>query len=1449
VTLVSATAPSFSNTTPPPSANGQSETSPENSLSADGKYLVYVSTAYNLVDGEVRATIGGVPTSTQNVYLYNTQTKTSTLISSNFNSTATSQIQGNSASFDPVISADGSTVAFFSKATDLINGDTITAGSVQLYLYNVSSGVLTLVTHTTGSSSTGGDATNPIIPTTPANAYGAVNTLGYYTGIDLGLLGGGQVVGGGIGLPSLSSDGKFVAFISNASNLGFTIPTTGAATTPSIPVTEVFLYDVANNTLTLVSHKAGDTTTGASTPKVGFASTVAISADGSTIAYTAPFNNLLSTATVDGTNDQLYVWSRINNTPITGLSAGETVLASHQAGNNNTGTTIDSTQFFFGFTGDTPPSLSSNGAFIAYYDAGSDLVVTPGGTTMGGNASVLNVFRYDVLQNTNELVTHVAGSTAVDLATAGDNPANVIAPGGVGPAEATGPVISANGRFIAFANNSSNLLSTPLTTNGGPYDGRDQVYLSDSTDHTITLVSFNNTGSTSSGIQASPTGGTAPAMSSDGRYVSYTDWAYPAATTPAPTSAEGDIRVYDSQASTQPTVPVSVGTAFDPTIPDDLVNGITGAQINAGILAPSVMSADGRVVLWDGSATTNVPNDNNGALDVFLVDRAPTPTQLVLTPTDVPFLNNSTFGQFTTIGGGPGSIFQYSFVSGSGSTNNAQFVLNSNTGQISTSSQFTLNPQGTYSIRVQTTNTNFPGTFLQTTIAPINLIQPPSSLTSSVTQLTVPNESSTQFANFTASGPTPGRMYQYSLVQGFGNNSLFTIDPNTGAISTVAGFTPPAGITQFVIAVKAQDPEFSDLFFVKQFTADLDLAPTNITSSTADVPALTNTQFAQLTTTNPTSGRTDQYSLVDTTNFPDNLLFSINPTTGELSTVASGFPVSGQTTYTIKVRSADQQFPGLFVDTVLTFTLVSAPTSIQLSNSTFAAGSGVTVGTLSVPGSNRMYQYSLATGTGSTNNGDFVISGTTLKTASGFPIATAAYSILVKVTDKAFPGLSFLQQFTVHATAPARPAPPVLTLPSLGIVGFQGTPALLNIVASPGGPNSMVSVTISGVPAGVTFSAGTNNGNGSWTFTQAQLAGLMINVSTPESFTLAVVATATFTSGTGLPSTVSGMLPVTMQIATPTITVSAPTFANPSSPVMIGVTSTSPGTEVIQLVTVNWGDGTVQTFPGAPSTYTHQYALANASYTITVSVTDQNGTFTAPPTVVATLLPTAQQAVVASLYQDLLGRNADPSGLAGWSGQLTAGVPVTQVIDGIVASTEYQTKVLNNLFLKYLGRPVDAVGIAAWLPVLQTGGPTAVAAGLINSPEFYANAGGTPQGFVQAVYLDVLGRMPDTTSATNDVLAIQFGVPLQQIALGVLDSTEAAAAAVNQVYELFLGRTADPSALAGWEQLYIHDPATFLVTFLSSPEFAERAAAGTLPVPTTTIATTGGAAGPTTPFI
>ncbi|MBM3982320.1 MAG: DUF4214 domain-containing protein [Planctomycetes bacterium] len=1339
---------------------------------------MFASTAYNLVEGQTRF---NSTTTTQNVYLYDTTTSAVTLVSHN---ATTATKNGNAHSFNPVISADGSTVAFFSFATDLSSSFSITSGTAQLYLYDVSDGDLTLVTHTTGSTTTGGDAENPFIPDTPANDYGAVNTLGYYAGVaSFG------IVGGGLGLPSLSANGSYVAYITNATDLGATVGDSGFGA-----YTQAFLYDRSSGTNTLLSHTTSSTTTGAE----GYASTVAISRDGTTVAFTSPAEGITS-GTTDGTNDQLYIYSRTDNTN-TGLSAGQIVLASHKAGSAN-GATVNGG--LFGFTADNPPTLSDNGRYVAYYHQGEDLV-----TDQAGTPSVLNVFRYDALANTNRLVTHTGNGK-----TAGDNPENRIAPLGVGPAEATGPQISSDGRYIAYANNSSNLLGSSFSN----YDGRDQVYLFDAS---ASDSSANKLVSHADGSLTTPssTGATAPSMSGNGRYVAYIDWAFPASDANDPVAAvAASARLYDRTA-TSTAIPQALGVVYD-TNSGNASGSPDDAELNAAILAPTVMSRNGGVIFWNGNVVFDVPSsttdDNNGAIDVFLATNLPpAPTQLALTPLDAPALDNTNIGQFVTTADGTDRVFQYTLVTGTGDTHNAQFVVDNDTLKTGTAfKQYVLdNPADTYTILARTTDADYPTVFLNQQFT-LNVITAPTDM-GLVPQRFVNNTAGTTISQFTTNGPT-NRTYQYTLVNGTGNadNGKFTISGD--ALKLGSSFPITGTQTSFNVRVRTTDSVFSGLFYEEEFTITIVAPPTNISANVSDVPALANTSFAQLTTTGD-GDSTYTYQFVTGTGDTHNNLFVLDQNTGAIATATSGFPANGVTQYSVRVKATDADFPTLTTTKVLTFNVVNAPTDISVSADTFLAQASLDIATLSVPGSNRTYTYEFVTGF---DEGFFTITGRTLATDSDFPAGVEdTYEVRILVTDATFPGLTFEE--TITLTAALQPADPTLDVPAQ-LQAVEAQTFAVNIDAAPGDAASTVTVTISDVPDGVVFSAGTDNGDGSWTFELADLTGLTMTVPDNATFVLNVEATAEITPG-GPTSSVSDTIPVTITNAAPTITVNSPAQFDPKGgAITIGVTTDDPGTDAVQFLLINWGDGTTERFNVASGEFTHQYPLADRTYDIQVTATDEDGAFALPGGVeIDAELPPAE-AVVAELYLDLLGRDADPTGLAGFSAALAAGMPMQQLVTAFVNSAEYKAKVVNDLYLKYLGRAADPVGLQAFVGVLNAGGSAnTVAAAILSSEEFFAKSGGTTAGFVSALYLAVLERPITPPELAANVPVADF-VGRNGYALGVLTSTEAATRAVGDAYELYLGREADPGAL-GWVALYQSDPAAFLVTFLATPEFTSN---------------------------
>ena len=86
------------------------------------------------------------------------------------------------------------------------------------------------------------------------------------------------------------------------------------------------------------------------------------------------------------------------------------------------------------------------------------------------------------------------------------------------------------------------------------------------------------------------------------------------------------------------------------------------------------------------------------------------------------------------------------------------------------------------------------------------------------------------------------------------------------------------------------------------------------------------------------------------------------------------------------------------------------------------------------------------------------------------------------------------------AITPSAEAPSLAGTATSVTVGENST-VPVNIVLMPQDSDDLVSLTVTGLPDGTTLSAGTNNGNGSWTLTPAQLAGLKLDAGAATSVT------------------------------------------------------------------------------------------------------------------------------------------------------------------------------------------------------------------------------------------------------------------------------------------------------------------------------------------------------------
>jgi Tol biopolymer transport system component len=361
------------------------------SISADGRFIAFYSLAHDLVPGDTN--------NQADVFLYDRVADQNTRVSVD-----SSGAQGNGGSRlrGDAISADGRFVAFQSDAPNLVAGDTNAA--LDVFVHDRQSGRTTRVSVDSG-----------------------------------GVQGDGDSWGG-----SISADGRFVAFWSYATNL---VPgdSNGRA--------DVFVRDLHSGQTTLVSVGAFGT------PGDGDSQYPCISADGRIVA----FHSRATTLVPGDTNhaDDVFVHDRVTGTT-TRVSIGPT------------GAEADGGSDF--------AALSADGRFIAFESGATNLVANDTNGT-------LDVFVRDLVTRETQRVS--------------------VGRGGVQANDSSGAAsLSRDGRIVAFYSNATNLF--PNDANAST-----DVFVHDRLTASTTLVSID-----SNGVQAD-NWSVEPVLSADGRYVAF----------------------------------------------------------------------------------------------------------------------------------------------------------------------------------------------------------------------------------------------------------------------------------------------------------------------------------------------------------------------------------------------------------------------------------------------------------------------------------------------------------------------------------------------------------------------------------------------------------------------------------------------------------------------------------------------------------------------------------------------------------------------------------------------------------------------------------------------------------------------------------------------------------------------------------------------------------------
>ncbi len=200
-------------------------------------------------------------------------------------------------------------------------------------------------------------------------------------------------------------------------------------------------------------------------------------------------------------------------------------------------------------------------------------------------------------------------------------------------------------------------------------------------------------------------------------------------------------------------------------------------------------------------------------------------------------------------------------------------------------------------------------------------------------------------------------------------------------------------------------------------SAQADATPTALALSGSGIleNAGSNATVGTLSCTDANTGDTYVYTLVSGTGSTDNALFNISGTTLRAT---SSLDYEAAATRSIRVRVTDQN--AITFEQAITVTVLNAneaPTDIALSANSFAHTDppGTTIGTLSTTDvdAGDTFTYTLVTGTGSTDNASFTITGALLKVGGSTPVA-GSYSVRVRSTDAG--GLSTEKAFALTST-------------------------------------------------------------------------------------------------------------------------------------------------------------------------------------------------------------------------------------------------------------------------------------------------------------------------------------------------------------------------------------------------------------------------------------------------
>jgi Tol biopolymer transport system component len=518
----------------------------------DGRYVLFASGADNLVLTNSNGSIPNTPLHYLNVFLRDRISGTTTLVSANLQGNG-----GNGNSYPTGISTNGQFALFESSASDLVSGDANSANDI--FVRDLVHNATRLVSVSTNGTSGNGNSRSS----------------------------------------SITPDGRYVVFVSEANNLT-------ADDTNGIP--NVFVRDLQSNTTTLAS-------VGAISANLSYlvnsSESPEITPDGRYVAFDSTATNLVSGVLSSG---EVYVRDLVGGTTIWASTNAQNLFQSVYGTPNEISCHAD---------------ISSDGQFVAFETCTTNL------TTLNAQGIVqrfnLQTDATDIiytnanapltspLENINNLditpdgrfvayvanTTNSGGNTAIYLWDSQTGTNTLVSADQTSGLPANGncdvPVVTPDGRYIAFISNATNLTANVLDSSTNTLPDKYHLYLRDTIAGTTQLIDADTNGT---GIKIDSQ--TVPQMTDDGSLIFYD-------------RIDGGLVANDNNHDSDVfACHVANGTnelisAHESAQPSQFPNGFN-------TLYSTSVSTNGRYIAFASDADNLAPNDTNGFRDVFIRD-------------------------------------------------------------------------------------------------------------------------------------------------------------------------------------------------------------------------------------------------------------------------------------------------------------------------------------------------------------------------------------------------------------------------------------------------------------------------------------------------------------------------------------------------------------------------------------------------------------------------------------------------------------------------------------------------------------------------------------------------------------------------------------------------------------------------------------------------------------